>query len=281
MVLFPNCKINLGLRITGKRADGYHEVETVFCPVTLRDALEIILPQPVKKSGQTGFELFLSGRNIPGESKDNLCQKAWELIRNDFPDLPPVQFHLLKAIPSGAGLGGGSSDAAFALRLLDKKTGLKLTREELHYYALKLGSDCPFFLVNQPCIATGRGEILSPVTLPIDHHQVVLVSPGIHISTAWAFSQVRPRENPMPLKHILSQPVEQWKEQLYNDFEQPVFEKYPQLRIIKETLYAEGASYASLTGTGSCVYGLFPASQTPDLRTLESDYEVHYVKTLS
>lgn len=249
MIAFPNCKINLGLNITGKRNDGYHNLETVFYPIDFFDALEII-------SSQSEHEFTVSGIPIEGD-KDNLCIKAYDLLKKDFPQLPVIKIHLHKAIPTGAGLGGGSSDAAFSLKILNEKFSLSLTNEQLKSYALQLGSDGPFFLYNKPCLATGRGEQLEPVNIDLSSYKILLVNPGIHINTSWAFSKIKITSPQKSIKEIITQPVEIWEHQLLNDFEKPVFENYPEIKKIKETLYNCGAIYASLSGSGSTVYGIF------------------------
>ena len=184
MVSFPNCKINLGLNIVNKRNDGYHDFETVFFPIHLKDALEIIEKEK--------FEFSTSGLPIEGEPEKNLCIKAYQLLKKDFPQLPAVQMHLHKAIPMGAGLGGGSADGAFTLKLLNKKFDLSLSEKQLINYSLQLGSDCPFFILNKPCFATGRGEILEQIDLDLSEYKILIVHPAIHISTAWAFSTIKP-----------------------------------------------------------------------------------------
>ena len=256
MLLFPNCKINLGLTVLNKREDGFHNLETVFFPLQLKDALEIIPTNDPGKEVQfttTGFE-------INGSPEDNLCIKAYRLLKNDFPKLTAVKIHLHKAIPMGAGLGGGSSNAVFTLQLLNEKYNLGLSQDQFMKYALQLGSDCPFFVINKPCIATGRGEILEEIQINLSAYQLVLVNPDIHIHTARAFSQINlqaSRRNKKTLKEIINQPDATWKEELKNDFEGPAFEQYPVIREIKENLYSQGASYASMSGSGSSVYGLF------------------------
>lgn len=252
MVSFPNCKINLGLHVTRKRADGYHDLETVFYPVLLKDALEII-----RGTGE-GVQFSSSGLHISGHSEDNLCVKAWTLLKNDFPALPPIAMHLHKAIPMGAGLGGGSSDGAFALTMLNKIFQLNLTEEQLERYALLLGSDCPFFIRNKPCLATGRGETLHEIDVDLSAYRIALVNPSIHVSTADAFRGVIPAPPPVPLSEIISKDPSGWKDLLHNDFEPSVFSKFPQIGAIKTSLYEHGAVYASMTGSGSTVYGLFP-----------------------
>jgi 4-diphosphocytidyl-2-C-methyl-D-erythritol kinase len=252
LIIFPNCKINLGLNITGKRADGYHNIETVFYPIQLKDVLEV-----VENPGGTDFEFHSSGISIPGEQSKNLCRKAWQLLKKDFAFIPPIQTFLHKAIPIGAGLGGGSSNGAFTLQLLNQKFRLGLSAAELQQYALQLGSDCPFFIHNKPCMASGRGEILEPLQLDLHAYHIAIVNPGIHISTAWAFSQIAPSDPLLPLSDIVGRPIASWKDHLVNDFEAPVFREYPQIEELKKRLYADGALFASMTGTGSTVYGIF------------------------
>jgi 4-diphosphocytidyl-2-C-methyl-D-erythritol kinase len=258
VIVFPNCKINLGLHILQKRADGFHDLETLFYPIQLQDGLEII--QNI--SSQKELEFTSSGLTIDAVPKDNICVKAYHLLKKDFPQLPSVKMHLHKVIPSGAGLGGGSANGAFTLQLLSRKFNLGLNEQQLLDYALQLGSDCPFFILNKPAFATSRGENLEPLNLDLSGYQFVLVNPNIHINTGWAFSQVTPGKNRKSLKEIISLPVTEWKKHLKNDFEQAVFSHHPEIKTIKEQLYEQGALYASMTGSGSTVYGLFekPAS---------------------
>jgi 4-diphosphocytidyl-2-C-methyl-D-erythritol kinase len=191
VIAFPNCKINLGLHILQKRADGFHDLETVFYPIPLRDGLEIIQNA---SASPNQIEFTLSGLAIDAKPEDNICVKAYHLLKKDFPQLPPVKMHLHKTIPSGAGLGGGSADGAFTLLLLNKKINLDLNEEQLTQYALQLGSDCPFFIINKPSYATGRGENLQAIELDLSSYQIVVVNPGIHINTGWAFSQITPHK---------------------------------------------------------------------------------------
>ena len=246
MISFPNCKINLGLNILAKREDGFHDLETIFFPVSFTDILEII---PAK-----AFSFQTSGLEC---TSDNLCIRAYELLKQDFPLLPAVAMHLHKAIPLGSGLGGGSADAAFTLKLLNDKFLLSLSDDQFLQYAARLGSDCPFFIYNKPCLATGRGEKLNPVDLPLKGCKLVLINPGITVSTSWAFSQIIPSSPASHIENIIKMPIENWKEYLFNDFEGPVFSKYPEIGEIKAFLYDSGAAYASLSGSGSTVFGIF------------------------
>ena len=265
MIVFPNCKINLGLHITRKRPDGYHDLETVFYPLPLKDALEITVQQPgTENPEQEGLSFVTSGLTVAGDAANNLCVKAWRLLKNDFPQLPPVQLHLHKAIPMGAGLGGGSSDAAFTLRLINDRFKLGLTTEKLLDYSLQLGSDCPFFIINKPCIATGRGELLQSIPLDLSGYTFLLVYPDVHINTGWAFSQITPAPPVQSMQGIIQQSPSTWKNVLVNDFEAPVCGLHPELQHIKDSLYAAGAVYASMTGSGSSFYGLFPKGKTPE-----------------
>lgn len=257
MVVFPNCKINLGLRIIRKRNDGYHDLETIFYPIPMNDVLEVIRTPATDPN--VAFQS--SGLTISGDTSNNLCVKAYQLLKKDFPQLGPVQMHLHKVIPMGAGLGGGSSDGAFALQLINDLFHLQLSKEQLIGYALQLGSDCPFFILNQPCFASGRGEKMEPVTLDLSGYHFAIVNPGIHINTGWAFSQLqldKPKQLELPdLRTIIQQPVPGWKETLINDFEAPVCKAHPEIASVKQQLYDAGAVYASMTGSGSTVFGLF------------------------
>ena len=254
MIVFPNCKINLGLHILRKREDGFHDLDTAFFPVPVTDALEII-------PGVDSLSFTSSGISIDNTS--NTCTKAYDLLKKDFPQLPGLQMHLHKNIPIGAGLGGGSSDGAFALKLLNNYFKLAISEEKLLDYSLQIGSDCPFFIKNTPCIASGRGEILEPVSLGLSGYTVCLINPGIHINTGWAFSQITPAIPATTVKEIIALPVEKWNGLLLNDFEEPVFHKYPETGSIKEELYSAGAVYASMSGSGSTVFGIFRNDTIP------------------
>lgn len=267
MISFPNAKINIGLNILGKRQDGYHDLQTIFYPIAIKDALEII--EAPEAASAVAFSS--SGFAINGKESDNLCIKAYDLLRQDFPQLRPVKMHLHKIIPMGAGMGGGSADAAFTLQLLNEKFKLQLSRSELLHYALQLGSDCPFFILNEPCIATGRGEIMEPVSLDLSSYKLLVVQPGIHVSTAAAFSAIDPGKNNPDLKTLVSFPVAQWKDQVINDFEEPVFQQHPEIAALKNILYEKGALYASMSGSGSTVYGIFDTDHQKDIH-----FPAHY-----
>ncbi len=276
MICFPSCKINLGLRITQKRADGFHALETVFFPISIKDALEIIIEQETSAAPIT---FTSSGLAINGDPSDNLCFKAYGLLKKDYPTIPNIKMHLHKTIPMGAGLGGGSADGAFTLVALNQLLNLQIPEQALLDYALQLGSDCPFFIINTPAFATGRGEILKPINVNLNGYSIVIVNPGIAISTKLAFSLITPKVPDTNMEAIICEPVTSWKEKLINDFEQPIFNSFPELANIKETLYQKGAVYASMTGTGSTVYGIFPTSM---MDTLSFNFPTHYfVATVS
>ena len=273
MILYPNAKINLGLSVVKKREDGFHDLETLFYPVLpveglpdglsgtqdcLLDVLEIV-ESDVLQMHQYGIE-------YPGDPMDNLCVKAYNAIKKDF-DIPPVAIHLYKRIPVGAGLGGGSSDAAFTLRGLNEMFSLGLSDDKLAAYAATLGSDCAFFIYNRPMLGTGRGEILEPVSIPaMAGYEIKLVYPPYFVSTGAAYGGIVPRDkraangekfDSRQLLELLSSPVEEWKDSVVNDFETTVFAKIPQLATYKDELYAQGAVYASMSGSGSSFFGIF------------------------
>ena len=213
---------------------------------------------------------------MSGNLSDNICVKAYHLLKKDFPQLPAVKMHLHKTIPMGAGLGGGSADGAFTLVLLNRKFNLGVTEQQLINYALQLGSDCPFFIKNSPCYATGRGENLEAVQLDLSGYRFVVVNPGIHVNTGWAFSQLTPAANRLSLKQIIQQPVESWRETLTNDFEGPISRQHPEIGKCKQQLYQQGAIYASMTGSGSTVFGIFPKNSNPQLTFLSN----YFVRTI-
>lgn len=249
MLTFPNAKINLGLNILSKRADGYHNISSCFYPVPVKDALEII---PAQKAS---FES--TGLTIPGDPENNLIWKAYKLLQKDF-KLSEIAIILHKAIPMGAGMGGGSADGTFTLTLLNQYFKLKLSTEQLEDYALQLGSDCPFFIHNKAQLVSGRGEEFEPISVDLKGYYLGLVYPGLHIGTKEAYSGVSPKQPETPIKKILENiPLQEWKHFLKNDFEDSVFQLYPKLATIKSQLYDAGAIYASMTGSGSTMYGIF------------------------
>ena len=274
MICFPSCKINLGLRVTQKRADGFHALETVFYPITLTDALEIIIDPNTSAAPITCTS---SGLAIKGDPTDNLCYKAYFLLKNDYPSIPNIKMHLHKKIPMGAGLGGGSSDGAFTLVTLNQLFNLQLSEQALLEYALQLGSDCPFFIYNEACHATGRGEILKPLSIDLSGYTIALVHPGIHIATAWAFQQLSPCVKEKSIAEIIKQPIETWKAELMNDFEAPVFKANPLLEKIKNNLYSQGALYASMSGSGSSLFGIFPKGTKIESLTTESSVRIDLI----
>lgn len=272
MICFPNCKINLGLFVTGKRTDGYHNLETVFYPIAprhlspaerteidsryatvLNDVLEIT-PAPETR-------LHMSGLAVNGAQEDNLVWKAYHLFKAQYGDrITPIDIHLHKATPMGAGLGGGSADGAYMLRLMNDFYRLNLPKEELAAYALQLGSDCPFFIYNTPQFATSRGEVMEAVNVNLQGYDIRIITPGLHVSTRDAFAQIKPRTAHFDLREISTLPLTEWKHHISNDFETTVFAVHPQLAAIKLQLYNEGALYASMSGTGSAVYGIFKSA---------------------
>ncbi|HEY4336302.1 MAG TPA: 4-(cytidine 5'-diphospho)-2-C-methyl-D-erythritol kinase, partial [Puia sp.] len=235
----------------------YHDLETVFYPLALKDVLEI--------QRDTALDFTAYGLPIPGDREGNLCLKAWRLLKKDFPDLPFVHIHLYKHIPIGAGLGGGSSDGASTLLLLNKQFGPGLDTPSLLAYAAELGSDCPFFILNTPSLGGGRGEKLEPAKIDLSGYCFVLIDPKLHVSTAQAFSVCTPSTTGSPIHEIIQQPIATWKDHLINDFEAPVFQLHPRLRDIKELLYTHGAVYAALSGSGSGLFGIFEKGKAPTL----------------
>lgn len=249
MVVFPNAKINIGLQIVEKRKDGFHNIESIFYPVfELYDVLEII------ESKELTFTS--SGINIPGNLEDNLCLKAYQLLKKDY-DLPPVHIHLLKVIPIGAGLGGGSSDAAFTLKLLNEKFELQLSDEDLINYARKLGSDCAFFIKNKPVYAHHKGDEFECVDLDLSDYNIKVEYPNIHIGTAEAYAGVVPKISKYDLRKLSVDDIKNWKMYVKNDFEDSIFPNHSTIEKLKEKFYSNRALYASMTGSGSAVFGIF------------------------
>lgn len=265
MICFPNAKINIGLNVVNKRSDGYHELETIFYPVKIKDALEIIEAPEMK------FES--SGIAIPGNTDENLCIKAYGLLRKDF-DLPNIHIHLHKHIPIGAGLGGGSSDAAFFIKLVNDKFGLGLDIEAMKSYCSRLGADCAFFLKNKPVFATGIGDVFEDIELDLSGYHIALVKPPVHVSTAEAYKDVIPQEPVNPLKTLIRLPVEEWGCNIKNDFEPHITEAHPQIRMVKTHLMEAGAVFTLMSGSGSSVFGIF--KEQPDLSEFGEEFDVFY-----
>jgi 4-diphosphocytidyl-2-C-methyl-D-erythritol kinase len=269
MLVFPNAKINLGLYVLAKRDDGFHDISSVFYPIRLSDALEFV-------SGVEKDVYHYSGFPIPGDPADNLCARALALVRASH-DVPPLEVYLHKAIPMGAGLGGGSSDAAFFIKALNDHFKLGYSTSAMKHLSARLGSDCAFFIENLPAFAEGRGEVLSPVQLDLSGYHIVVVGPGVHISTQEAYKHVS--VGPIafdPIAALKSHPISEWKGFVYNAFEKYAFEKYPQIKSIRDALYEIGAQYASMTGSGSAVYGIF--AEAPE-REILLKFEPHFVYT--
>ncbi len=255
MITFPNAKINLGLNITERRPDGYHNIETVFYPIPIHDALEIV--------ESDNISLTISGLKIDGNTEQNLIMKAYRLLASSF-ELPKVEINLLKKIPFGAGLGGGSSDAAFTIKMLNEKFKLNLTEETQKTFAAKLGADCAFFIANRPSYATGIGDKLNNINISLSNYYIYLIKPDIHISTSEAYSSVVPHKNNISLyDRILKTPITNWKNVIFNDFEESVFTKHREIKEVKELLYKQGALYASMSGSGSSVFGIFDKRPQP------------------
>ena len=261
MIVFPNAKINIGLNIVEKREDGYHNLESVFLPIGWKDALEVIID---KNNSNGSVSFSSSGLAIPGDANDNLCIKAYRIIQQDY-DLPAIKIHLHKNIPMGAGLGGGSSDAAFCIKTINEVCELNLAWGEMHHYAKQLGSDCSFFITNKPAYATQKGDVLETISLNLSGKFILIVHPGIHVSTAQAYAGVKPQKALYNLEEVvLNEPIESWKEKVKNDFEKSVFEQHSEIKNIKDLMYDYGAVYASMSGSGSAVYGIFNQEPTMD-----------------
>jgi 4-diphosphocytidyl-2-C-methyl-D-erythritol kinase len=280
MVVFPNAKINLGLAITGKREDGYHDLETVFFPAPITDVLELITGYPSEsthpENNFPGLHFSSSGLAIDGRPESNLCVKAYKLLASDFPEIGAVSMHLHKNIPMGAGLGGGSADGSFTLKLLDEHYQLGLSTQQLIDYAARLGSDCPFFILNKPCLASSRGEVMEEISLDLGGYDLILVSPRIHVNTGWAFSQLQLSQKTYTsgtIRDLIAEKPEHWKGRLVNDFEEPVFKRHPELAEIKSALYDAGAIYASMSGSGSTVFALVSPDFVPP--SFHSAYTIH------
>lgn len=257
MIVYPNAKINIGLNVVEKRPDGYHNLETVFYPISIQDALEISVIDG--EIPDKGYNLKVMGTVLDGTPDDNLVVKAYKMIRSDF-DLPPVNIGLYKHIPTGAGLGGGSSDAAFMVKTLNERFKLGLSDENMEEYCGRLGADCAFFVKNKAVFATGIGNEFHSLDFSLKGKIMVLVKPDIFVSTKDAYSLVTPHKPEASLPELLSQPIDCWKDTIVNDFEKSVFAKYPEIAGIKDMMYDIGARYASMSGSGSSVFGIFDES---------------------
>ena len=264
MILQPNAKINLGLNVVRKRPDGYHDLETVFYPIPLCDRLEVSLSERV---GEETYFLHLDGHALDSSADDNLVIKALKLLQEEGYKLGPVDINLSKVIPSGAGLGGGSSDASFMLKALNELFELNISVKKLEFYAAKLGADCAIFIQNKPVYAEGIGNIFKDIELDLTGYYLVLIKPDVFISTKAAFSQIKPKYPEISLLDIIKRPVEDWKYLMHNDFEDSVFPQFPVIKDLKEKLYACGAIYASMSGSGSSLFGIFK-----DKQDLESEF---------
>ena len=256
MIAFPNSKINIGLNVVSKRQDGYHNLETIFYPISLCDSLEIVESQQ--------DSLCTYGFEIAGDVNHNLVVKALKLMR-EYAEIPPQTIHLSKTVPMGAGLGGGSADASYMLRMLNEKYAVGMTNEKLEELAAKLGADCDVFIKNKPTFATGIGNVFSSVEVNLNGYFLVVVKPEVNVPTAKAFSLIRPKSPTFDLKESVKLPIEKWKDFIKNDFEESVFYHYPEIERIKDRLYEYGALYASMSGSGASVYGIF--NEKVDLKT--------------
>jgi len=256
MIAFPIAKINLGLNIVERRTDGYHNLETVFYPVPIKDALELTMMNSRFPSA-TDCDIKVTNMAVEGDEQRNLVVRAYQLLKHDFPQMPRIHAHLWKGIPTQAGMGGGSSDCAYTIRLLNEMFTLGLTDEQMIAYAARLGADCPFFILSRPSYAEGIGERLQPVGLDLSSYHIAVVRPEIPVSTREAFSLITPRRPQKNCRDIVMQPIETWRNELVNDFEQSVFALHPDIAAIKQRLYDLGALYAAMSGSGSAVFGLF------------------------
>ena len=259
-ILVP-AKINLGLNIVGKRADGYHNLETVFYPIPLYDEISISINPACCKEPQ----LEIEGTSVPGRTEDNLVVRAYRMLESEFPELPALSFRLIKHIPTQAGMGGGSADASCTLRLINSMFDLGLSEERLEQYAVRLGADCPFFIKAEPAFAQGIGEQLESISLNLSGRYIAIIKPSIAISTKEAFSLVSPKIPKKSCRDIVMQPIETWREELSNDFEVSAFALYPELAAIKQYLYDSGATYAAMSGSGSAMFGIY--TNEPDIQS--------------
>lgn len=272
MITNPNCKINLGLHIVEKRPDGYHNIETMFYPISICDKLEI--------NAAEKFSFSQNGIQLECTDSDNLCVKAYDIIKKEFPHIGNVDIKLTKNIPFGAGLGGGSADAAFTLKMINEIFALNLPDEHLTNYASKLGADCAFFIRNVPVFATQKGDVFEKCNISLKEYSLLLVKPDIFISTPEAYSGVKPHKAIYDIREIISQPINTWKDKLVNDFEESIFAKYPLLSEIKDMLYSQGALYASMSGSGSSMFGIFPKDSKITINIFERKGFTQFIANL-
>lgn len=268
MINFANAKINIGLQVLNRRPDGYHNLETVFYPIKIYDIIEVI------SSSSNKLKLEVSGIGIPNDNQDNLCIRAYKALAKDY-NLPPVHIYLHKHIPIGAGLGGGSADAAFLIKLLSQYFQLNLHHEKMEHYASLLGADCSFFIRNKPVFASGIGDKFIPVEVDLSGYHIVLIKPPIHISTGEAYGSVRTSKNSKNLQEKIKLPIEEWRNHIFNDFEPGIFNRYPEIRGIKSALYDNGANYAAMSGSGSIVYGIF--NEKVELTNIVEGYDIYWM----
>ncbi len=273
MILQPNAKINLGLNVVARRADGYHNLETVFYPLQLADSLTVTL-----QNENADIVFQQEGIAVDCPAEDNLIVRAFRLLQ-PLCKGQGVRIHFSKHIPFGAGLGGGSSDAAHTLLAINELIQLNLTQKQLCEYAAKLGADCPFFILNTPCLATGIGDILTPILLSLQGYKLVLIKPDIHVSTKAAYAGIIPQQPTTPLAELIRQPIHTWKDRVINDFEHSVFAQFPAIGAIKDQLYNLGAIYASMSGSGSSVFGIFSTTTCPTKEHLQTLFPNTFVHT--
>lgn len=271
MILFANAKINIGLQIIAKRTDGYHQMSSIFYPLPIYDIIELLAIEEIEPT------LNLRGDRVPGHMRDNLCIKAYYLLQKEY-GIPTVSIDLIKQIPIGAGLGGGSADASFVLKGLNELFQLGLDYKQMQRYAAQLGADCPFFIENIPVLATGIGTDFKNTEIQLEHYFIAVIMPEFHISTAQAYSMVKPQPPDVNLEEAIRLPIQEWKYHIRNDFEEGIFDMYPILKEIKEALYLRGAIYASMSGSGAAIYGIF--WQKTDLSDFEKYGKIFYPTTI-
>lgn len=265
MLCFPNAKINIGLNVVSKRSDGFHNIETIFYPIPLCDALET-----TDLTSSQVYQFSATGIPVTIEDHDNIVLKAFQLLKTEFA-IPPTAIHLHKNIPFGAGLGGGSADGAFMIKLLNDKYHLKLSESRMEQLAGMLGSDCPFFIQNKAVFAEGKGDIFSKISIDLSNYFIYLIKPNLPISTPEAYRCITPKSPNKSLRELIQQPIELWKDSIFNDFEDSIFPKHRELQTIKDLLYKNGAVYAAMSGSGSSIYGIFNCQPTPI-----DDFKCHF-----